>query len=139
MPSAHDGNQYTNAIAELRRDPIVIGLANGLTGVPRSDLVTPSGGMRTEFMTAANEEYRRKGGDGKTPRPLGAVGQAVLSLMDTPVTAEELYHGVPDDALQQIADRLALRVSSAKSPEEALQYAKALGEMVTELARRRNT
>jgi hypothetical protein len=63
------------------KDPIIIDMAGGLKGVPMSELVHdgPDSTPRFEFMTAANAEYRKRGG--KDGGHIGAVAEALLRLL----------------------------------------------------------
>lgn len=85
---------YDETEAALALDPIVIAMAHGLNGVPRSELVHidedgDEGGPRFEFMQSANSEYRERGGLGGGH--IGAVASALLKLHnpDAPAAVKE--------------------------------------------------
>lgn len=71
---------YDKAELRLMKDPIVYAMSRGLAGVPRDQMVSEDGTPRWEFMTAANDEYRKRGGtDGFA---IGTVARALLRLLD---------------------------------------------------------
>jgi len=75
---------YDETEQRLTVDPIVIAMALGLTGAPRASLTHDDGTPRFEFMTAANREYRTRGGtDGGH---IGAVAAALLTLVGKALT-----------------------------------------------------
>lgn len=125
----------TETLAALRRDPIVIGMAGGLRETPITELAHENGTPRHEFMLAALDTYRKRGGQYTGRLRIGTIASALLSLLETPNTPEELYHGIPDDGLQMMVNRLEQRMAK----EDA---APALGairaEVLGELERRRN-
>lgn len=79
---------YEQTRQRLMKDPIIIDMAGGLKGVPKSELAhgdipkyktDPWPTPRFEFMMAANKEYRERGGtDGGH---IGAVAEALLRLL----------------------------------------------------------
>lgn len=121
-------------IARLRRDPVVIGLAHGLRGTPREDLVYPGGRPRGAFLSASNIEYRKRGGKFDDPKPLDAVATALLSILDRPLSPEELYHGIDDFYLQRTLDRLRPLIGRGDQTARELE-----AEIVTELERRKKS
>ncbi|WP_433444632.1 hypothetical protein [Nonomuraea sp. CA-141351] len=64
---------------KLAADPIVQAMAEGLRGVPIENLAHDGGTPRHEFMGAANDEYRKRGG--QIGGHLGAVARALLQLL----------------------------------------------------------
>lgn len=127
---------YDENVATLRKDPIVIGMAHSMRNDPLSDidLTKPDGGLGTSFMTVANEEYRRRGGDFSGPLQVGAVGRAVISLLANRLSPQELYEDWTDDFLQLTIDRVARRMQQDPNPPVVELHA----ELLAEQARRRN-
>lgn len=116
-------SHYAEKVAELRRDPTIQGMAVGLSGIPRDSITHPDGGPRHEFMGVANDEYHNVRG-GKIYGHLGAVAQALISLLDKPPTPEERFYGVPIDMLYQLWDA---------APEHS---EKLIGDLAAEIDRR---
>ena len=72
--------EYDDAELRLMKDPIVYAMSRGLAGVPREHMCHESGQPKFEFMMAANNEYRARGGsDGFA---IGTVAHALLRLLD---------------------------------------------------------
>ena len=71
-------DHYREEYAALAADPIVIDMAAGLADVQTSDIAHPNGSPRFEFMLAANDEYRSRGGT--ISRSIGGVATALLGL-----------------------------------------------------------
>ena len=72
--------EYDDAELRLMKDPIVYAMSRGLAGVPRDQMVHENGTPRFEFMMAANNEYRARGGtDGMA---IGTIAHALLRLLD---------------------------------------------------------
>lgn len=71
---------YDDAELRLMKDPIVFAMSKGLASVPRSEMCHEDGAPRGEFMIAANNEYRARGGqDGFA---IGTIAHALLRLLD---------------------------------------------------------
>jgi hypothetical protein len=71
---------YDENVNRLKADPIVIAMAEGLRGIPMSDLCHDDGGARHEFMMAANREYMKRAGHGAEAH-IGGVSEALLALL----------------------------------------------------------
>lgn len=71
-------DEYRQEAEALRNDPILIGMAKGLTGVTREDIAHEDGTPRFEFMLAARDEYRSRGG--KHQMSMGGAANALLAL-----------------------------------------------------------
>jgi hypothetical protein len=81
-PVAVTAAHYAETEARLMRDPIVIAMAEGVREMNPADLAHGDGTPRHEFMLAANDEYRKRGGsDGGH---LGAIASAILALLSQP-------------------------------------------------------
>lgn len=63
----------------LAADPIIQDMAKGLYGHPYNELAHEGGAPRHEFMGAANDEYRKRGG--LIEGHMGAVGRALLLVL----------------------------------------------------------
>lgn len=78
MPGIYS-DDYRREHAALVGDPIVIGMAKGLTDVTLKDILHDDGATpRFEFMLAANREYQARGG--QLSRSIGGVAHALLDL-----------------------------------------------------------
>jgi hypothetical protein len=128
-------NHLEDAVQALRKDPVVIAMARGLHGVPREEITSPDGGPTSAFMNVANDEYNRRGGKYEGPKPVGAVGRAVLSLLASAgLTPQELYEDWDDAFLQKTIDRVTRRIDQTPTPPLLDLHA----ELVAEQTRRRN-
>ena len=72
--------EYDKAELRLMKDPIVYAMSRGLAGVPRDQMCHDDGTPRFEFMMAANNEYRSRGGEDGFA--IGTVAHALLRLLD---------------------------------------------------------
>jgi hypothetical protein len=134
MPASQT-NRYADAVQTLRKDPVIIAMAHGLRGVPREEITSPDGSPASAFMNVANDEYNRRGGKYEGPKPVGAVGRAVLSLLDSDgLSPQELYEDWSDDFLQKTIDRAARRIRRDPNPTVVELHA----ELLAEQERRRN-
>jgi len=75
---------YENTRQRLMKDPIVITMAEEIatlaSGV-RTEMVHEGGNPKSDFMMAANKEYRKRGGtDGGH---IGAIAEAIFRLVDS--------------------------------------------------------
>jgi hypothetical protein len=94
---------YAETEARLRDDPIVRAMAEGVRSMDRDELAHPDGGgPRQEFMTAANDEYRKRGG--KDGGHMGAIANAILSLLDDPHPADQLAERAMDVIDRAVAE-----------------------------------
>lgn len=75
---------YAEAVAALAADPIVIDMAAGLTDVCRIKLASADGTPHWDLMRGANDEYAKRGGKGVPHQHIGAVAEALLSILDHP-------------------------------------------------------
>ena len=114
---------YAEKVAELRKDSIIQAMAVSLHLAPRDSITHPDGGARHEFMMTANNEYHNVRG-GKIYGHIGAVAEALLSLLDTPPTPEERFHGVDIETLYLLFQN---------APEHASEL---LGALAYEIDRR---
>ena len=85
--TAIESEDYEIVRQRLMKDPIVIGMAVGLDGVPMEQLIhnddpkDPRPTPRFEFMMQANKTYRERGGtDGGH---IGAVAEALIRLVQS--------------------------------------------------------
>ncbi len=76
---AIEAAHYGKARQKLKDETIVQDMAQGLAGVPLERLMHPDGTARFEFMGAANDEYRRRGGTSQAH--IGAVAESLLILL----------------------------------------------------------
>lgn len=72
---------YAETEQALAEDPIVHGLAAGVSKTDRDEIAHPGGTPRHDFMGAANAEYRERGGK-IDARHIGAVASAILAVLD---------------------------------------------------------
>lgn len=130
-----ESGAYAAAVQTLRKDPVIIAMAQGLRGVPREEITSADGSPASAFMNVANDEYNQRGGKYEGPKPLGAVGRAVLSLLDSNgLSPQELYEDWTDAFLQQTVERVARRMQRDPNPTVVELHA----ELLTEQERRRN-
>jgi hypothetical protein len=71
---------YVETEARLTCDPVVIDMAEGVRQMNRAELADELGVPRHEFMLAANDEYRKRGGTDSGH--IGAIAIAILALLD---------------------------------------------------------
>lgn len=76
---AIEAKHYEQVRQILMRDPIVQNMAQSLTRTPLDQIQHSDGTPRFDFMQAANDEYRKRGG---RPRGhIGAVAEALLRIV----------------------------------------------------------
>ena len=78
---AIEAAHYEQTRQRLLGDPIVVRMAAELRSMDRTMLVHDDGSPRWDFMRAANDEYRRRGGDQNAPLHIGAVAEAIVRLV----------------------------------------------------------
>lgn len=81
MSGVIEAEHYREARQALCADPIVQDMAAGVRHEPLDELQHESGTPRFEFMLAANEEYRSRGG--KVTAHLGGVAEAILLILNS--------------------------------------------------------
>lgn len=113
---------YDETVKKMRRDPILWAMALSLNLAPRETIVHDNGGARFEFMTRANDEYHNVRG-GEIYGHIGAVAEALLSLLDNPPTVEERFYSIDIETLFLMF-------------EHAPKGTKLIGELAYEIDRR---
>ncbi|MFI6496000.1 hypothetical protein [Nonomuraea typhae] len=73
-----ESDEYRAAADELVADPILQDMLVGLRDVPDEEVMHTDGTPRHEFMGAANEQYRQRGG--QHGQFLGSVAQAIIKI-----------------------------------------------------------
>lgn len=72
-------DEYRAEDEALRNDPIIKAMALGLANVKRADIAHEDGTPRFEFMLAARDEYRSRGGQNQMS--MGGAARALLALI----------------------------------------------------------
>lgn len=76
IEAAHYGETRTALVA----DPIIIAMAQGLAGIPLAELQHEDGGPVWQFMSAASDEYHKRGGT--IQAHIGGPAEALLILLN---------------------------------------------------------
>jgi len=86
---AIEAAHYEETRQRLLGDAVVVRMAAEIRSMDRTMVVHDDGSPRWDFMRAANQTYRERGGDQTQPLHIGAVAEAIVILLewDKDVTA----------------------------------------------------
>ena len=74
-------SSYAQTVARLLDSPTIQALADDLADLPIKQFAHDDGSARFEFMLAANREFSARGGASTLCLHIGAVAEAVLTIL----------------------------------------------------------